>query len=687
MPTVQRHITDLPKRQIHLDFHTPAWAEDVAGDFDADRFADALAEARVTSVTCFARCHHGLMYYPTRMHPELVHPNLRVPDLLNRQIAACHERGIRTPVYTTVQWDQRQATDHPEWLCVGEDGGPIGGDGPLKPGFYQFLDVFHPGYRAFLRDHVADLLATVPGLDGLFFDIVQVRGSLAPHWLAAMDEAGVDPADPAARDDFARRIIDTWKLEMSDFCRSLPGWTPDKTLFYNAGHVGPLDAATAGATTHHEIESLPGGQWGYLHFPIAHAYARTSGKPSLAMTGRFHTTWGDFHSYRRPAALEYECLRAVCEGASAVSVGDQLDPSGRLDPNTYDLIGGVFRKLEAIEPHLEGARATREIAILTPEAVGGETNKAAAGALGAMGGEVGEADSGAVALLNDLHRQADRVTPDDDFSAYAAVVVPDRVHCDDALADKLQRYLDGGGAVLLSGECGRARRLAGVTAGDEHGRALDFLSPLGDFAPTLPRAPHVAYEAATPVGGVADDAEVLAESLPPLADRSYRHYFGHRHAPAAESAYQPAVVRRGRCVYFAHRVFELWHRYAMAWCRETVRAVLDDLAPPLVAIEGGPPGLDAKLVRRRDGALVLSLLYYPITRRTAGGPAHGMPLEVIEAAVPVRVGEVRLRLPVGRATVVPEDRPLKFETVGQHAVLRDLAVDGTLVIRLDTPDA
>ena len=467
----------LSPRQIHLDFHTPAWAEDVAADFDANRFADTLAEAGVTSVTCFARCHHGLIYYPTGHRPDLVHPNLKVADLLNRQVAACHARGIRVPVYTTVQWDERQATDHPEWLCVGADGRPVGGRGPLAPGFYAFLDVFHPGYRAFLREHVADLLRRVPDLDGLFFDIVQPRWSLAPHWLAAMGAAGVDPADAAARERFGRAVVDEWKLEMSNHCRSLPEWTDDKTLFYNAGHVGPLDAAAGAATTHHEIESLPGGQWGYLHFPVAHAYARATPKPSLAMTGRFHTTWGDFHSYRQPAALEYECLRSIAEGAAAVSVGDQLYPSGELDAATYRLIGGVFRQLEELEPHFDGARPVREIAVLTPEAVGAVGKEAAAGALGAMGGEVGEADSGAIALLNALHRQVDRVTPDDDFGPYAAVVVPDRVACDDALTDKLARHLDGGGAVLLSGECGAARRLAGVTRGDGEARPLDFLEP------------------------------------------------------------------------------------------------------------------------------------------------------------------------------------------------------------------
>jgi hypothetical protein len=641
----------LSPRQVHLDFHTPAWAEGVGADFDADAFAATLANAGVTSITCFARCHHGLCYYPSRANPELVHPNLAVPDLLGPQVEACHARGIRVPAYTTVQWDQRQAQDHPEWVLTGENGGPTGPGGrPLEPGFYAFLDVFHPGYRAFLKQHVADLLELVPAIDGLFFDIVQPRSSLAPHWRAAMDEAGVDPADPAGRGRFAVRVYDDWKQEMSVFCRSLPQWTDDKTIFYNAGHVGPADAASAGAITHHEVESLPGGAWGYGHFPTAHAYARTTDKPSLAMTGRFHTSWGDFGSYRRPAALEYECLRAMAEGAAGVSVGDQLHPSGRLDSATYELIGGAFDKLKDVEPIVAGGRLVREVAILTPEAFDAETGE------GAMGGKVGEADTGAVALLTTLHRHADRITPSDEFGGYAAVVLPDRVPADAALAAKLRAYHDAGGTVVMSGHCGAAAALAGVTLGGE-ARPLDYVRPIGGRT-------EVMYEGATPIAEVADDTEVVADALPPLADRTWRHYFGHRHAPAAEQPYQPAAVRRGRCTYLAHRVFEQWHRYAHTPCLDLVRQALAS-TDPILTIDGGPSTLEARLLACPDGGHVLSLLYYPPARRAAGGPGYAQPFDIIESVVPIVVPRVRVKLP---------DR--------EPHVLNDVAVAGHRFIEL-----
>src|SRR5579875_4033522 len=100
---------DLAPRQVHLDFHNSPLIPDVGRDFDADAFAATLADARVNSVTCFAKCHHGMSYYPTKV--GVVHPSLR-RDLLGEQIEACHRRGIRVPVYVAVVWDEWAADHH-----------------------------------------------------------------------------------------------------------------------------------------------------------------------------------------------------------------------------------------------------------------------------------------------------------------------------------------------------------------------------------------------------------------------------------------------------------------------------------------------------------------------------------------------------------------------------------------------
>jgi alpha-L-fucosidase len=54
------------QRQVHLDFHTSPFIPDVAADFDAEEFVSTFQRAHVNSVTVFAKCHHGMCYYPTK---------------------------------------------------------------------------------------------------------------------------------------------------------------------------------------------------------------------------------------------------------------------------------------------------------------------------------------------------------------------------------------------------------------------------------------------------------------------------------------------------------------------------------------------------------------------------------------------------------------------------------------------
>src|SRR5688500_4407143 len=154
----EQNTTSLRFRQVHLDFHTSGLIEEVAKSFDAEEFAATLRKANVNSVTSFARCHHGYLYYDSKKHPERIHPYLTHRNLLKEQIEACHKLNIRVPIYTTVQWDYYTAQKHPEWLVRDDNGVPIamGDSNVFHAGFYNHLDVATP-YIDFLKDHIRDL--------------------------------------------------------------------------------------------------------------------------------------------------------------------------------------------------------------------------------------------------------------------------------------------------------------------------------------------------------------------------------------------------------------------------------------------------------------------------------------------------------------------------------------------------
>lgn len=109
----------LPTRDIHLDFHTSEHIPEIGRRFDRAQFQEALRIGHVNQINIFGKGHHSWSYYPTEVGS--IHPNLNF-DLLGAQIEACHEIGVRCPIYYTVGWSATDAEQHPEWCSRLADG-------------------------------------------------------------------------------------------------------------------------------------------------------------------------------------------------------------------------------------------------------------------------------------------------------------------------------------------------------------------------------------------------------------------------------------------------------------------------------------------------------------------------------------------------------------------------------------
>ena len=93
-------------RQIHLDFHTSPAIPGIGKAFDKKLWQERLQTAHADSITCFSCCHHGWSYHPTQV--GAIHPGLDF-DLLRTQIDACHEIGVKVPVYISAGLNNRVA--------------------------------------------------------------------------------------------------------------------------------------------------------------------------------------------------------------------------------------------------------------------------------------------------------------------------------------------------------------------------------------------------------------------------------------------------------------------------------------------------------------------------------------------------------------------------------------------------
>jgi hypothetical protein len=668
-----RFTGDLRYRQIHLDFHTSPAIPGIGAAFDAEEFAATLEKAHVNSVTSFVRCHHGHIYYQSKKHPERIHPNLVSPNLIIDQIEACHKRNIRVPLYTTVQWDEFSADSNRDWLCIDIEGREYGTK-PLEAGFYRILDVFHPGYRQFLFDHVKEVCETMP-VDGFFFDIVAPRISYAKHWLDGVEKAGLNPEKPSDIQQFAAQMMRDWQNELTAFVQQ---FHPDATIFYNSGHIGPHHREEVDAFTHFELESLPSGGWGYLHFPQAMRLARTLGPDCMGMTGKFHTSWGDFHSYKNPAALQFECFQMLALNAKC-SVGDQLPPNGKIDAATYDLIGGVYAEVEKKEPWCVGAKAVCDVALLTTESFASAQFEQRHPTI----------VMGAIRMLHELRVQFDIVDTKADLSQYKLLILPDEIPVATGLGMKLDAFLAQGGAIIASYHSGLDPETGGffsdIFGVEEIGEAPyspDFIVPTDRIGSKLPRTGHVMYKKGFEVRATAS-GDILASTEVPYFNRTWKHFCSHAHTPSSGNLSYPAIVQNRNCIYFAHPVFGQYNANAPLWVKTLVGDAIKLLLPDPVLEVGGPSSIIAALneqseqsEQKAEKRYILHLLHYIPERR-------GGAFDVIEDIIPVYDIPVRVKMPNAQfVQSVPDGEILPFMQEGEYVTFTVPEINGHTMIEI-----
>jgi hypothetical protein len=423
------------------------------------------------------------------------------------------------------------------------------------------------------------------------------------------------------------------------------------------------------AYSHFEIESLGSGQWGYAHFPAVARYVRTLGKPFLGMTGKFHTEWGDFHSFKPEAALEYEISRILAAGG-ACSIGDQLHPSGQLCDETYRLVGSVYAEVETKEPWCREAKAVTDVAVLSLESAG--FHKPAENDEELPELKLDGSHAACTRMLEECGCQFDIIDTTADFAAYALLVLPDRIEFTENLNTKIKAYLDQGGSVLATFESGLNGNKTAFAAevwpvektGDgpldgkgqpangriyEDNAFAEYIVPNKTIGKKLPTVEHVMVARGLDVAPVSG-AEVLAETRRSFFDRRWTHLCSHRQTPSSGETVAPAATRKGQVIYFRHPLFWIYHHTSPIWVKEIFRDAVKELLPFPVSEHNGPGSLGVWLNHQaEEGRHVLHLLHYVPVRKATG-------LEIVEDRYASGPFTLTLRLPAKVSTIrnVPE---------------------------------
>ena len=631
-----------PTRQVHLDFHTSEHLAAIGGRFRKEQFQEALKLGRVNLINVFAKCHHSWSYYPTRIGTP--HPHLTC-DLLGGEIEACHEIGVRAPIYFTMGWSAHDAETHPEWCMRNPDGSIVGAwDAGVSPDaakpVFQWKCLCPTGaYHDLIRAQTEEICGLYP-VDGFWYDIYQAeRLCYCETCRRGMGEAGLDVGN---RHDVERYRADVLRRHMEELRGLILARHPAASVYFNGitilGRPENARYRLYAVNTKNDLEDLPTTWGGYDKFPLRAKFFHKEGKPIVAMSCKFHTSWGEFGGFKDPEALRYEAASMIAFGARC-NIGDQLHPNGEMDLGTYANIGHAYGYVKRIEEYGIGGRPAATLGLWLAHATA--------------------EDEGLARLLMDEQIDFDVVGPEDDLAAFEALVVPSRPGVLEAAAGLIQDYLAKGGRLLVLGE--GALNVAGdrfvIDVGADYvgpaGYDVDY-TVVGDaLAAGVVRSPFLNYEAAVRAV-LRTGTVVLAGLREPCFSRTHGAYCGHQNTPyRPEAAEHAAALRCGAVVWLAHGLDRSYFRHgAKVHRRFFANALRLVHARPLV--EAALPSAGR-----------ISLLHQPDRRRYVLHLLYATPLQrgrclVIEDLVPLRDVAVTLRLPVEptRVRQVPEDRVL-----------------------------
>jgi hypothetical protein len=634
-------------RQIHLDFHTSPLITDVAVDFDASEFVQTLKDAHANSINIFAKGHLGMAFYPSKVGP--VHPGLKI-DLLGEMIAACHKADILTPVYMTIMWDQYAAEQHADWRVLDENG-QVDGATPLQAGWKRVC--INTPYLDYVSAQAEEVAKNYEA-DGFWFDIVQYPsyGCFCHYCIAEREKLGLDSSKQEDRERHVEMVI---MRAMDRLHATVRRYRPHAATFFN----GQTRVGMRPFLKHYsqiEVESLPGGGWGYAHFAVMSRYVRNLGLEYLGMDARFHRSWGDFGSLRNQAALDYECFRMLAQ-AGKCSIGDQMHPRGGLLKPVYDRIGNTYKSVAEKEPWCVGAEAVTEIGFVSTSTT-------------IEPGEVAASDVGTTNILGELHYQFDVLDLDSDFSRYKVLIFPDSHRFDEALLKRVRDYVAKGGKLILSHESGldsEGKKFALTEMGVEYVGPSPYNGDAGDYFEALEGAnqdidPIVQFTyVSSSLVKAQPGTSTLARFWKPYFDRTYEHFSSHHQTPYSQPTDHAVVAQRGNVIYISFPIFEAYANSAYRIHKLMVRNCLRRLLPdPLIRAE--LPSTAEATVTEQNGKKIVHVLHYPATRRAPD-------LDIVEEAIPLRDVKIALRMAKepARVYLAPQRKSLQFEFKGGYA--------------------
>ena len=620
-----------PSRQIHLDFHTSEHIPDVGKYFSKEQFKEALQIGHINQINIFGKCHHSWCYYPTKVQHAKMHPNLKI-DLLGQQIEACHEINVKAPVYLTVGWSAHDAETHPEWCARNSDGSIIefnkktGNETEEITSTGQHSDKevrikdknFRPycnwkfmcptgQYKELISNMVTELCSNYQ-VDGFFFDIhfTQLK-CYCDNCKSSIKKNGFDIKNPEEVNTHWNDIIlRNFTKNMTAHIQSM---RPDASIFYNGLTVlerkENLLFRVHENATKNDLEDLPTTWGGYDKLATQSRYFHNYlNKPIIGMSGKFHTSWGEFGGFKYPEALKYEAAAMISHGARC-NFGDHLHPSGEMDLDTYRNVGVAFEYIKKIEDYGIGGKPFSNIALYLTGSY--------------------DADDGVARILLEEHIEYEVVSissSQERINNFELIIIPSANVLKEEVR-KLQEFQNKGGSLIVVGKGALdskeenfifdiGAKYIGPSDFD-----MDYIQVGNDLSSNLVSSPFITYNPAIK-SEAKKDSKILADIKVPYFSRTLEKYNGHLYAPnKLKKEEYPAVLHYKNIIFFAHDIDRIYAENGSKVHRQLFGNAIRYLHKNIMIKSKGLPsaGRITLLHQKNKNRFTIHLLYAPPLER------------------------------------------------------------------------
>lgn len=627
----------LPKWCLFFDFHTMPACPDVGKNFNPDEFTERIRKCGVDYIVFPAKCNLGMCYFNTRIGTK--HPSLKY-DMFGEIVKNCKKRGIAISAYINVGISHHDALFHREWCILTPEGYTYRPD--RLNSFFRTM-CYNTGYRDYILELIKEIVSNY-SVDGLFLDCMRTPPCIGVECIREIKEKGIDWNNLEELEKFALFSQLRMAKLISETARRIK---PNLLLYFN----GIPYALQKNVGNYIEFECLPTGGWGYETLPVFSRYLRTLKKPVVNMTGRFHTSWGDFGGIRTEAAIEYDCLYGLAN-TMRITIGDHLHPRGEINNAVFDLIERVYKKLQKFEPWFENAESFTEIGVIIPQPgfknYKNEKNRIIA--------------KGIARILSELKLQFDILTEDSFWKEYKLLVLPDEVLLDNRIKNRVKIHLKNGGLIISTGYSGLDNEKKDFVIEEWN---LKFKGELpfepvyfvvtSEIGEKIPEMPLDTYE-----NGIAvkpgKDVKTLGRFVSPYYTKHWDGEHGFVYLPPDKITEFPAIVMNDKVIHICFPLFTPYSNIAPVYLKNLLNNLIKKFLPDPVIKTSGLPSFARVFLTSQENRKIVHILSYVPERRGN--------IDIIEEPVEVRNIALNLRkdnLKIRSVYTAPNKKKLKFE--------------------------